>query len=407
MRPLGEHVPRPLGIQPLGLAHADGLLQGELVGQEREEVPPPGTGLRFAHILAHRPGDGIAKERHLARHVVREAPAHERLQRLVPLPAIRHIKDARLEVRNHVGAEREVLIHPVLREAGRFGVLLLHPLGEPVSLGALDEPRGARQALDIGTELLVERGVIRAIYGHLRPDFPLRYRTEVDARDGAVGQYLREIALPLEDCGGRVPIKADGDLLGDGLRPHARLPVPVPRVEREAYDLELLASAPRPAQGVELVYLVQLRIEEMALGLGRTEDERRVRHVRVNLLDDQPLGPLALVLVRPLRVHLGLPFPLAAQVLGVPEADIRHDAVDGLGDAILARARARHEDVHQGGLVLHIVDVPEPHVVQVGAQGREHRVGHGRLIDVRRAANQELYQRRELVRHFGKLKIES
>ena len=153
-----------------------------------------------------------------------------------------------------------------------------------------------------------------------------------------------------------------------------------------------MAAPSTSAQGVELVNLVQLRVEEVPVGLSHAHHEGRVRHVRVNLLDDQAFGSLALVLVRSFRSHLVLPLPLTSEVVLVAAADVGHDAVDGFRNTVLARACACHEDIHQRGFVLHVVDVFKPYAMQVCAQRGEDGMRYGGFIDIGRAAHEELYQ---------------
>ena len=200
---------------------------------------------------------------------------------------------------------------------------------------------------------------------------------------------MREVALPLLDGGGGVPVEADGYFLGHAHRPYAGLSIAVSGVEGKAHDLKLLSAVARTAQSIELVYFVQLCVEEVAVRLGGAHHESGVGHVGVNLLDDQPFGTRTLILVGTFRVHLVLPLALALQVVFVAAAHVGHDAVDGFGDAILARAGACHEHVHQGGFVLHIVDVAEAYPPQMGGKRGKDGVRHGRTVEVGGAAQEE------------------
>ena len=137
----------------------------------------------------------------------------------------------------------------------------------------------------------------------------------------------------------------------------------------------------------------------MLVGLGHTHHEGRTGHIGVDLLNHQPLGTLALVLVGTPAVHLVLPRLFAGKVLSIAPADVGHDVVDGSADAVLTGTGARHQHVHQRGLVLHVVDVAEASLAQMGAESREHRVADGRLVDVGRLRGEQLDELRKLARH--------
>lgn len=103
------------GVQSFTLAGTFGVGAGELVGQQLQEVAWAGfvgLGRRQGHGLP----DGLAEELHLAPQVILQRPAHEVLQRLVPRAALRHVEHARLQVGDDVGAEGEVLVHPLKRD---------------------------------------------------------------------------------------------------------------------------------------------------------------------------------------------------------------------------------------------------------------------------------------------------
>ena len=399
MRPLVEHVARALGAVSVGRAYVGGVGQGEAVWQECQQVSRSRLGLA---AIVHGLGYVFAEEGHLAPHVVAQRPAYELVHGSLPLAPVGHVQHAGLEPGYHRGAERQVLVHAALRKARRVGVLLEQAACQPFGLGALYEALCAHKVLYVRAQLSVEVAAVRAVHGYGRSDFALGYGAEVDARHGAVGQHLGEVPPPLLYGGGGVPVEAYGYLLRHALRAYARLAVAVAGVEGEAHYLELLALAARAAQGVELVDFVQLGVEEVAVGLGRAHYEGRVGHVGVNLLYHQPLGALALVLVGSLRVYLVLPLAFAAQVLGVAQAYVGHDAVNGFRYAVLACAGARHEHVHQRGLVLHVVYVAEARAPQVGGQRREHGVGHGGPVRLGRAAHEQLDQPGQPLRHLGR-----
>ena len=313
---------------------------------------------------------------------------------------MRHEEHAGLQIGNDVGTEREVPVGLRLAEAGKLGALVLQPLSQLVSLRAVDGAASRREPLDVGAQLLVERGIVGAIHGHVGSDFAPGNGAEVDARDGTVGQHVLKVALPLLDSRCGVPVEAYRHLLRHRLRAHACLSVTVAGVEREAHDLKLMIAATVALQGVELVNLVHLYVEEVLVGLSHALHEGSIGHVGVNLLDNQALGTLGLVLVGALRVHLLLPSLLALQVLSVTAADVGHDAVDGFRDTILTGSRSRHQAVHQRGLVLHVVDIAEARLVQMGTERGEYRVSHSRTVDVGRVLQQQLDQRRQPLRHL-------
>ena len=119
-------------------------------------------------------------------------------------------------------------------------------------------------------------------------------------------------------------------------------------------------------EGIEEVELVHLGVEEVVLRFLHSEHEGRVGHVDVHLLDDETFGALTSVFVGTLTVTFVLPGTLSLTLLSISCPYIRHDAVDGLSDALLARACGGAEDIHERGLVLHIVDVAESHLTEVG-----------------------------------------
>ena len=65
----------------------------------------------------------------------------------------------------------------------------------------------------------------------------------------------------------------------------------------------------------------------------------------------------------------------------------------------ISAARGCHQQRCQRGLVQGIVDVAEGGLPQVRAQCGEHGIRHGRLIDVGRAAHEELDEGRQSFRH--------
>ena len=115
----------------------------------------------------------------------------------------------------------------------------------------------------------------------------------------------------------------------------------------------------RCLERIELVYFSHLRVKKSFFGIGQSLYERGVSHVRINLLNNQTFGTLTLVLVRPLALHLLLPFLFALEIVTVPLADVLQDMVDRFADAVLPRTRTRHEAAHQGGFMLYIIYIAE------------------------------------------------
>ena len=211
---------------------------------------------------------------------------------------------------------------------------------------ALHQATRLVQSLDVRTKLLVKLSIVCPIYRHFRADGLLGDGAEVDSRNRSVREHRAEIRLPLVDGGARIPIETDAHTLAHRRSAHTRLSVHITRVESEAHDLKVRLASCRGFERVELVDFVHLRVEEPFLRISQTLNEGRIRHVRVNLLNDKPFGTLSLVLVRPFSLHLRLPFLLTLKVLGIPLADVLQDTVHRLRDAILARSRPSHEAVH-------------------------------------------------------------
>ena len=129
--------------------------------------------------------------------------------------------------------------------------------------------------------------------------------------------------------GGRcIPVEADAHTLTHAPRTHTRLTVDIPRVECEAHDLEVRLAPCRCLERIELVYFVHLRVKKSFFGIGQSLYERGISHVRINLLNDQSFGTLALVLVCSLGLHLLLPFLFPLEVLLIPLTDIFQDMVN-------------------------------------------------------------------------------
>ena len=312
---------------------------------------------------------------------------------------MRHVEHHGLEEGNHVATEREILIHAALRQTGKVGTLLAELLGQGSGLPALHPSACLVQSLDVGTQLLLERGIVCAVHGHLRPYLLPWNGAEVDAADGAVGQHLAEVSLPLADGGRCVPVEADAHPLRHRARAHTRLSVYIARVERQAHDLEMRLLVGIRLERIKLVYLIHLRVKNSSFRIGQTLNKGGIRHVGIYLLDDEPFGTAPLVLVRSLGLHLLLPLLLALHVLAVTQTDILQDVSDGVADAILPSPRLAHQAVHQRGFVVHIVDVAEGGLPQVRPECRKDGMRYGRLINLRRAAHEQLDEWRQSTGH--------
>ena len=303
---------------------------------------------------------------------------------------MRHVEHHRLEEGYHIGTERKVLVHTVLRETGKLGTFLHQFLGQIARLPTLHHPTCLVQPLDIRTQLLFKISTIRAIHRHFRTDFSSGNHAEVDTTNRTICQYTSKISLPLADGGRGIPIETDAYTIAHARSTHTRLSVHVARVEGQAHNLEVRLLVGIRLEGIKLVYLIHLRIKKSFLRFGQSHNERGIRHIRVNLLNHKTFRSLALVLVCPLGLHLPLPFLFAPQVVHIPLADVLQNVVDRLADAVLPCTRFPHQHVHQCGFVQHIVDVAEVCLPQVRSQRREYRMCHGRLVNLGRTADEQL-----------------
>ncbi|EJX00587.1 hypothetical protein EVA_11305 [gut metagenome] len=261
------------------------LLKRKPVGQPAEQVLRTTTTAAGCGRCLHRLLNLPAKEHHLTPQVVLQTPAHKRIKRGVPAAAVRHIQHTPLEPGNHRGAIRQILVHPVLRQHRLLHALLSQLQSQPAGLGTVNLPACPAKAVDVRTQLLVKLRSIGTIHRHLRSDFALGNGAEVDTRQRSVRQHPAEILLALEDGGRRIPVEPHAHLLRDRCRTHTRLAVAVARVERQTHNLKLLPAARTAPERVKLVNLVQLRIEEMPVRLRHAHHKRRIRHVRINLLN--------------------------------------------------------------------------------------------------------------------------
>ena len=177
----------------------------------------------------------------------------------------------------------------------------------------------------------------------------------------------------------------------------------ITRVCCQTHDTELLISA--TLERIKLVELIERSIEEMFLRFGRSHHESRVRHIRINLLDNQVFRSLALILVGTLAQHLILPRLFALQVFSIPQPDILHNEIDRPVHAALTRSGTRKQQRHQSRLMLHVVNIPEPRLPEMRSQRREDSVRHSRLIKFRRPRYQQLHQLRQFLRHLRRVRI--
>ena len=111
------------------------------------------------------------------------------------------------------------------------------------------------------------------------------------------------------------------------------------------------------------------------------------------------IGSFALILVGTLAHHLLLPFLLTLQVFLVTLTDILHDHRNRHLHTTFTCACTCKEAGHQGGFVLHIVNISESGIPEMGSQRRKNGVRHGRLIDLRRLRDEQLHQLRQLLGH--------
>ncbi len=177
----------------------------------------------------------------------------------------------------------------------------------------------------------------------------------------------------------------------------------ITRVCCQTHDAELLTSA--TLERIKLVELIERSIEEMFLCFSRSHHESRVRHICINLLDNQVFRSLALILVGTLAQHLILPRLFALQVFSIPQPDILHNEIDRPVHAALTRSGTRKQQRHQSRLVLHVVNIPEPRLPEMRSQRREDSVRHSRLINFRRPRYQQLHQLRQFLRHLRRVRI--
>ena len=152
-------------------------------------------------------------------------------------------------------------------------------------------------------------------------------------------------------------------------------------------------------QGVKLLYLVHLGVEETSVSLCPSLHKGGVGDVGSDALDDNILGAMGLLLVGSLRAYLLLPLFFSQCALCITFVYVTHYSPDRLVYATFTSTCASHQYVHQGCFVLHVVDVFEACLPQVCSQGREYGVRHGRFVDVWSLADEVLDERRQLLWH--------
>ena len=386
---------RTLFRESQGCTSLHHLLLGKRIRQRLQEIGRTTLVGMLAHIV--RLLDVLLEETHLAPQVVTLTPADEILYLRLPSAAVSHIEHACLQIGYHVGTEREVLVDSVLGYLRKIRILLTQDFSQAVSLGAIYQTGSHTEVLDIGLQLLAELIVVGAIHRNLIADFSFGNGAEVDSAQRTVGQHLGEITLSLLDSGRGIPVETYGDTLGDALGSHSCLSILITWIKGEAHDTEMLVAD--TFQGIKLVNLVERSIEEVAFGFCRTHHEGRVGHIRIYLLYNEIIRSLALILVGTLAHHFLLPLLLTLQVFLVTLTDILHDHRNRHLHTTFTCACTCKEAGHQGGFVLHIVDISESRIPKMGSQRRENGVRHSRLINLRRLRDQQFHQLRQLLGH--------
>ena len=166
----------------------------------------------------------------------------------------------------------------------------------------------------------------------------------------------------------------------------AGLPEGVTGVKGEAHDSPFSASLLALSailDGIPLVNLVHVGVEEMALGIIHSLHEGCRSHVRIHFLHHQVGRTLRLILVRTHRIHLQLPLFLSLQVHLIPLADIGHDVINRSIHAALSCTCGGHEHVHQCCFVFYTIYILEAYLIEVGGKRWEYGMSHGWLVDVR------------------------
>ena len=87
MHPLREHVASAARVHAVGLADEVGIVQGELVGQQLQQVARASAACLLISLTIGIL-DSLAEELHLAPEVVLQRPAHEVLYLAPPLVVV-------------------------------------------------------------------------------------------------------------------------------------------------------------------------------------------------------------------------------------------------------------------------------------------------------------------------------
>ena len=217
-------------VESLLLAHPLGVVKGELIGQQLQQILratlADATVIAVVGLL-----NSLTKELHLAPEVVVKAPADKVAYRMLPFHAVGHIEHTGLQPGNHTGTVRQVPIGLVLIQPGYLGTFLLQCLRQPECLLTDHQSASGQKVVDIGFQGLVECRVIQSVHRLFAANLLFRNHTEVDARNGAIGQHLLEEAAPLEDGRARVPVEPAPGTCRDAGSADTRLSVGSIRVE--------------------------------------------------------------------------------------------------------------------------------------------------------------------------------
>ena len=186
--------------------------------------------------------DGVAEELHLTPQVVVQTPAHEVLDAFLPLAAVGDVQHAGFQPGDDTGAERQVPIHLILRQAGKLRTFLLQLLRQLRSLRTIHKAAGGTEVVDVWLQGFVKRCIILSVNGLLNANLRLWNRAEIDAAYRSVGQYVAEVPLTLLNRRTRVPIEPTARTGCHRLRTDTRLTVLRIGVEGEAHQLEVLLT---------------------------------------------------------------------------------------------------------------------------------------------------------------------
>lgn len=207
--PGGNHLSAAVVRETFLLANTLGILHGEGVGKEFQEILTATRLLHFFFLLflAH----GFAEEVLFAPEVVAQAPLGEIGNLLAPRHVVSYVEHHGLQVGDGDGTVRQLLVDLVIGQRPHLGTLLGHPTGQVEGLAALDEARGEVEVGDEGTKG-VGVGLVVATVGEglalVGQD-----GAEVQTAQRAVHQASAEELYALLDGRGGVPVPPDVQLL--------------------------------------------------------------------------------------------------------------------------------------------------------------------------------------------------